>query len=437
MSNRLPASKALQLAMDHTELPEYNPLTFRQPKLMVIRLPGGWRIPFDAFLDGVRLSERVLILFIKDSGELEIEHFDRPGNEVITGFQEHLTEASLISEQETREAIQIRHPQSTIETIEKTLRRRQDSEHQIFWRVVLRDESRRTTHYIGGSEKETAFISDHREHTRGAFSQIGRTRIKPRSFSINLTSVQPLQLPPLLDKHLPLAEIKWNLSRQWTLWVCLAHITEFMNRLGYNGVSPHNLDVEYVVGDNVAEVSTPTVTPILSLSNKGAIAKDVTVLLHELAHVIEWFFFTRPPQHLDLADTLILEQLLGIQEGFADYLSATLLFVGETINIGALSQAPKLQRPVDAIPFEPLDNKPHTLGRQWASLLWSIREEVGADVANFAIMGAHLRPLGNTLLTNPFAFYLSAIQFWAEQFPGTWVSPAGMWDDLKQQHALS
>jgi hypothetical protein len=208
-------------------------------------------------------------------------------------------------------------------------------------------------------------------------------------------------------------------------------------------------------------------------------ALDSSVVLHELGHVLWLSTFARPPELLMEARTPeTIELLKGIEEGFCDYLAASILnedaeeptgqvYLGKVIDqvlaprnppqngtngngangVHAFRSAAAL-RIVSGDAITPMQGAPlrYEICRQWANLLWDMRGRfrVAAGKAeqsdvlktiNKVILEAHLMPttLPETFTTpEPLGCYLDVLRRCAERR----ALPPIDWIGLANKHGI-
>jgi hypothetical protein len=226
-------------------------------------------------------------------------------------------------------------------------------------------------------------------------------------------------------------------------------MSHWLRALGYNAIGPENVDILFdppspTVQRDGAACDTVNGTPVLGFQVGERWAEDPSIVLHELGHALWLLLFTRRPVSID--GKAYADEQIGIEEGFADYVAATLLertaqppIIGGGLPAGVGGHY-RLPRLIDTQPYRPLDADPHEIGHQWANLLWSVRASIykqtgDVHLADRAILAAHLRPPKITDgVAKPLERYLQSVAVSAAQ---VLVKPLAGLPDISREHGIT
>ena len=399
--------KATAAAIQTIQSPTFSQYDLSPATSLPLRLPDGWRFPYNAFREAFRMQQTMLILFVDDRGQVEVEWDDLalspvppvpgpppilpPPPPVVQG-PPPLPPLSLVLEQ-----VRAKYPDARVETTEAVWDAQDRT--RLCWRVGLMRGVVRFTVLVWGAADALRF-SERASNTKSASGS---------DFSLGAATCEDGELTVNLHDH-------ESLRALWTIWSCMAQVAEFTQALGYGDFGPHNVRVELV--DSDAETPGAAFDPVrgvptISFLRKGGWTEDLTIILHEMGHALWSLLFTRSPRHLKLENN---KPLLGIEEGLADYFAATQLSAGQAMDIGGrldpqAARVYKLPRTINGKFAAPDSDDPHEIGKQWANLLWNFRTQVGAQDADRVIIGAHIKPrVGASPPDNPLACYLQSLK---------------------------
>ena len=430
-----------------------------------LRLPGGWRIPFEVSLRQERISEWLLILFVSDDGSIEIESDTITrvsGNAELYQTAKERAAPELPPLEDVKQALAKSYPvydmaDYIIETTEPVwLLAEQNPKGELtrYWRLILLHRNgTRTVAYAGYKSDHATrgmiaqvelqaalpiFVSEPQIRARRIAHQwtLGRTKFRHKQgyLAVNLKGLIG-QGDGESSAH----------SSLWTIWSCIFALREHTELLGYAGVDLHRVMIEIVeLSHETAKFDHSDKIPIITLPRKGGWPEELTIILHEFGHALWWLLYTRSPK--TVRDPRHAHILDGIQEGFCDYVAATLVAGPRTrkyVRIGRhlVERAHGLPRHIggcqpDRLPaFSSLTNQAgvHDIGLKWANFLWAIRAKLGHRDADRVILRAHLKPLqASDAPTEPFAAYVQSLEHTAEFFQ----IPLGDWDTLVFEHGL-
>lgn len=463
----IPQDEALTKAKDFLRTTQaYADFNFQAAaKLRLPGLPGGWRIPFDVSLRQERISEWLLILFVSDDGSIEIE-LDTitrvSGNAELYQTAKDRAAPELPPLEDVKQALAKSYPvydmeDYIIETTEPVwLLAEQNPKGALtrYWRLILLHRNGTRAVAYAGYKSEPAtrgaidqvdlhaalpiFVSEPQIRARHIAHQwtLGRTKFRPKQgyLAVNLKGLIG-QGDGESSAH----------SSLWTIWSCIFALREHTELLGYAGVDLHHVKLEIVdLSQGTAKFDHSDKIPIITLPRKGGWPEELTSILHEFGHAFWWLLYTRSPQTVrDLSHAQILD---GIQEGFCDYLAATLVAgprPRKDVRIGHhLTEPVKgLPRHIDGRQPERLpafhklncQTEIHDIGLKWANFLWAIRAKLGHQDADRVILRAHLKPLlAGDAPTEPFATYVASLKNTAEFFQISLVD----WGTLVREHEL-
>lgn len=372
-----------------------------------LELPDGWRFPFDLFVEGIRVRQAILILFIdRTSGAITpevdntaqiaalerqvLQSSERPALDAKqyppTGAPWRQTNASFAKIAE-RVRAELKDADVEIETAERVWDR-YENRLVLAWRFGLRRGLARTRLLV----PLDAEASPAREEPSDTARSAGRWSLDGATFGRGRLSVR-----------LPRGDAEAR--ARWAVWSCMASTSSWLRALGYNAVGPENVDVLFdpasaAVQRDGAACDRVNGTPVIGFRLAERWAEDPSIVLHELGHAIWFLLFARQPASIDEAHR---QDQVAVEEGFADYVAAAQLersglprTIGGGLRRGVGKQY-RLPRDVEARPYAPADGDPHEIGHQWANLLWDVRERVLAqtqdlNAADRAVLAAHLRP---------------------------------------------
>lgn len=402
-----------------------------------LQLPMGWRFPFNSFVSGFRVRHTMVILFVDKQGNVGVE-WDDYARQQAEDKAERLekvleeTRPTLSPLSDALNEVQSKYPEAQIETVEAVLDDTVEGKPEVLlhWRVGTVEGIRRSVLMVSGPPGVLDVVEAKRLYKSFASAEWELDRAK---YADDKLAIDLKNLPEGLE----------YLRGQWTVWSCMARVTEFMQGLGCSEIGPHNVRVEHVASDaetRGAEFEIVNGVPTVSFLRRGGWAEDLSIVLHELGHALWYLLYTRPAKHIDIEK--YKAEWSGVQEGFADYLAATLLAKdSEAVEIGSSldpqeARLYNLPRPIDGQPpGPPSSDDPHEIGRKWANLLWDFRSSpVGQNDADRVILAAHIKPrVGDQAPDEPMACYFQSLKktaaFMNVRFDG--------WDDLAQKHGVA
>lgn len=452
--------EAIPLATERVQSPAYQRYGLALASRLPLRLPTGWRFPYDSFAGSFRVRHSMLILFVSDEGVVSEEwnDFERdPHQEALHTLYEELAAApppNLPPLQTVLPNVMDSHPGAVVESIEAVWAINEEGEPDLYWRLGLIEGIYRYVVVIGRDQKATLDRGNrvpYLQKTLRSLSvarkwDLGRARFRRQSG--NLT----VKIRDLLD----VAQDQEHLRSQWTVWCCMARAAEFVEGLGYGEFGPHNVRVEYLASDALvdgAAFDTVRGAPTISFLRGGGWAEALSIVLHELGHALWTLLYTRPPAVLDT--NAHARELEGIQEGFCDYFAAALLSKnnGPVVIGGELAEATasryQLPRPVDGRPFtDPTlanvtNADAHVIGRKWANFLFNARQAaqqqgMAGRTADGLILRAHTKPLlpnGGIDPLTPMHCYLASLRETAVTLNLPFAD-ANFWQDLAARHHI-
>jgi hypothetical protein len=412
-----------------------------------LRMPEGWRIPFELWIDTFRLRRTMLIYFVPDQGDPFLEWEDSV--EEVSKW-DRTSPPRLLPFRDAIEIIQNKYgPAIDIENIEVAWL--PGIAPQLVWRFGFRVGQMR---YAASVDGVGAITEEIKSSFVAAMStmKLGKTKIGAKKLAVTFDAPSK------------------QISRQrayWIIWSCLDLACTFMREQGYANIFPDGIDFEVVddltdlpIGGEErvigAATSTPNGIPTITLLSRDGWSQDPTIIFHEIGHGVWNFLFARQPRKFSLPPTLsasrkieqetrMNDKLSGIQEGFADYFAATLLYHDQAVKISKLSRVPKELRDAKILP-RTVTEKPFLLpnahpgkyhfAQQWAHLLWDVRKHVGSTQATPIILRAHLGPFppdGDATLPNePLRCYFEQLKRSAQHWAVTLD-----WEDLAKRHGIS
>ncbi|MCB8968498.1 MAG: M36 family metallopeptidase [Ardenticatenaceae bacterium] len=426
-----------------------------------VRLPTGWRFPYDSFAGSFRVRHSMLILFVADDGTISEEWNDfltEPHQDALHTLYNELAATpppNLPPLQTILPRVMESHPGAYLESIETVWAINEAGNPDLYWRLGLIEGIYRYVVVVGRDETATLDRTRARvpylQKTLRSLSAVpkwdlGRARFRRQSgnFTVNIGDL--LNVGPGRE----------HLRSQWTVWCCVAQAAEFVEDLGYGEFGPHNVRIEYLASDasvDGAAFDTVRGAPTISFLRGGGWAEALSIVLHELGHALWSLLYTRAPAVLDVVAHA--NELEGIQEGFCDYFAATLLSKnnGAVVIGGELAAATAsryhLPRLVDGHPFtdaalaDMTSADAHLIGHKWANFLFNVRLAVQqrggtARVADDLILRAHTKPLlppsgGNPV--TPMRCYLTSLQETAVSLNLPFIDQ-NFWQDLIVRHQI-
>jgi hypothetical protein len=430
-------NQAQKIAADKTKTPPYSEYSLTPTTKLPLRLPFGYRFPYDSYVRDRRLRESMVILFVNDEGGVEVEwdDFEQGGDrDRAKRFRKTLeeTQPDLPSLPDVIDKVQSIHKNAQVEMVEPVLAELGDRDALLHWKVGIVDGIERSTILISGTPDvlDVSEVNQRAKYFASIQWQLGRARYKARMLTVNLRG---------------LLEEQEHLRCYWTVWSCISRIIAFVEKLGYSKVGLQNVYVDRVVADPKAgmgaifEGKAIKGMETVVLVGGGGWDTDVSIILHELGHALWWFLYTRPPRQT--MSEVHKTARNAIKEAFSDYLAATILAGRRRrIEIGAgldpqVAALNKLPRLVDGKPFilSAFESDPHEIGRKWANLLWDFRGRVGQDDADSVIVAAHIKPrVEPDGPDEPMAAYFHSLKNTAA-FLGVDFDD---WDALAQKHHL-
>ena len=395
-----------------------------------LRLPDGWRFPYNSFFGPYRVRRCMVILFVDTTtpepyrATEEWNNFaQQENNDIINKLQQALRPSGDIGI--ALKNLRTRHPDAQIESVEPVWDLAQQP--PLCWRIgiIKVDVEEGLRHYaVLAGMADGHLIGEPELLSIGAVGwRLGVVARQSGSLIVNLDKLT------LVQQH------------HWTMLSCITCANQFVEGLNYSGIGPHNVRVEYV--DMTGRPNTATVrgVPTLTFPYGGGWAQDPSVVLHELGHAWWSLLFTRTPASIK-ADKYGTE-LDGIREGFADYFAATQLANGgKQVTIGQ----GLVDRVLDGKRLD-LPDPPGTydICRKWANLLWDFRLRVeranlvswdkrrGRVAADDVVLGAHIKPrLDGNAPESPLACYFQSLRQAARHL-GVLLSDDD-WTQLEQIH---
>jgi hypothetical protein len=444
--------------------------------LPAIRLPDGWRIPWRWYSDEHRVREKYTIWF-----------YDRETQELTKEWEDN--DSDLASPE-----------------LMNRLRSARTSDPRII-RTWLGTQGYADAD-VEYTEQVLSMVEGQLEpQQRSVIRQgIHRYQVLTREAQSRAISIDPVELPELQHEIKPIstyASGSWDLppiryaggiltAEQtiaaddrfthvcWKASACMLATTRFLTTLGYDGLGPHNLQLEYVYdGDSNlgSATSYPTGRPIISFDRDKNWDEDVSIILHELGHVFWALCYTRPPGNLKVAGKHGSAIIGAIQEGFSDYFAATVIVNSNgfefpnAVSIGgdiprtkknADLRSVSLPRSVTDEPFElatatsHLDDasiiensdfwqgtelKVHLIGNCWSHLLWDFarqaRQQLSKDKIDRIVLQAHIQPVASANQIDIFPSYFQSLKETAEYLTKKISTPLIIdWDLLAQRHRI-
>ena len=417
-------------------------------ELSHIQFPGKYRIPYELYINGLRVRRNLLILEVdRYSGNVTVAFNTFQGKGELIAKAENSSRALLASDFPRQHAaltvFRHEYPSAVLRNLELVINLQADSEQELLcWRFEFEHAALYKTLCFYVNDQYQLTPSDPQVKGRALGWQFRNVKYqsgKRRNDYLQI-NFEHAKL------HNPDAAFLSKQQSEATLSLCLFFLSEWlahhdfsvdMNRIRFRFV-----DVAETGASFHLEGSTPTVkfrrrTSAVDLGTPYSWADDPSVALHELGHALRAMFFVRPrPAIHD-----------GIEEGFADYVAAAVLSrdvasVDSVVKVGifaylktidedllSLSTVPRLinGQPITGANLDHED--PHEVGRIWANFLWACRQAVGAEQADRVILQTHLDPPFTSIPedADAFEYYISAlVDYDAPQYDN--------WAALRQTH---
>lgn len=410
--------------------------------LSPLRLPDGWRFPFEFRVNSLRVRRTMVTLFVQDDKNIIVEADELAKDQRLNGWLNEQKEPERVALRPLKDIrvtkqAELRgilsHPDSAwqVETTEAIYWRKGDAPSAApYWRLGL-VENGMLRHLLWIDQDGAIADQKYASRSSGPIVNLGRStlNLKSRKLSINLGG--------LVDKrrNSPYRDLGY----QWLVWNCMAHMAEVQESLGYLGFQPRHIRMEFSEATNAlpgATYSRVDNMPTISFLRQGGWAADPSVVLHELGHALWEQLYTQPPQTIDTVT--YTKQLEGIQEGFADFVAAMMLNpTNDPVVIGGSVQLAGnnhylLPRQIDGNLDAPHDLPAdwrtsqqvdeHLIGWKWANVLWYLRKSLvdqgdtsldkrqREKQADQVILNAHLRPrVSPSASSEPILCYLEAL----------------------------
>ena len=407
-----------------------------------LRLPDGWRFPFEFRVNSLRVRRTMVTLFVQDDKNVVVEADELARDQALMGWLNEQKEPERVALRPLKDIrvnkqVDIRailsQPDSAwhLETTEAIYWRKGDAPYAVpYWRLGLVENGMRR-HLLWLDQDGAIADQKHTSRSSGSIVNLGRStlNLKNRKLSVNLRG--------LVDKrrHFPYRDLAY----QWLVWNCMAHMAEVQEGLGYHGFQPRHIRMEFSDATNSlpgALYNRVDNIPTISFLRQRGWAADPSIVLHELGHALWEQLYAQPPQTIDTAQ--YTKQLDGIQEGLADFVAAMMLNPGnEPVVIGGSVELEGnndylLPRQIDGnldtpnrLPVDWRTNQrvdEHLIGWKWANLLWYLRgcligqgdtsldESRREKQADQVILNAHLRPrVSPSASSEPVLCYLEAL----------------------------
>lgn len=321
----LDALQVAQAAIQHRYGSEYDVAIVPTP----LRLPDGWRFPFEFRVNSLRVRRTMVTLFVQDDKNVIIEADELAQDQVLKGWLNEQKEPDRVALRPLRDIrvtkqADVRgilsHPDSAwqLETKEAIYWRKGDATHAVpYWRLGL-VENGMLRHLLWIDQDGAVVAQKHASRSSGSTANLGRStfNLKSRKLAINLRG--------LIDKRRKFPYR--DLGYQWLVWNCMAHMAEVQESLGYLGFQPRHIRMEFSEATNSlpgAMYSRVDNLPTISFLRQWGWAADPSIVLHELGHALWEQLYAQPPQTINTVT--YTKQLDGIQEGFADFVAAMML----------------------------------------------------------------------------------------------------------------
>jgi len=409
--------------------PDLNLKAIRPKRILFpIEMPGGYRMPLDIYLDGVRIRGVMLILFHKTgSSDIQVEWND------LEQRPETLEKLRTKRETNRDRRITINQLEAYLhEHYKKPLRQRKlrvtfyeevwsdveyNGKYRMCWRLSMVnawEQSFNTLIYDDGKQLRLNWLQA-RAHRAVPRWKLGYISCREAHFSIRIAK-RILEAQKILEER-----------GVWTIWSCFVSLRDFLAALGYKKFDLYDIDIRQN-NQNTDVAKTTCVNGIPQIrfyvGPDVAWSTDVSVVLHELGHALMMLLFVRPPSNIignDDEDHVVE----GIEEGFCDYLAAAVLkgngnnhWFGSAIAL-QLKNADTTKAKQDiktlglprSVTTRALkkdtelkgDELKYYLGQRWSHLLWDYRSRAlkaqnSESAINEVILSAHLCPLVDTVL---------------------------------------
>lgn len=453
----------IQAKMIQDILPnEYAPITLDLTLLCPIRFPNGWRFVCHREIDNVRVGSDEVILFVHTPA-------GQPGADQIALVEEEWKliqspvgrlsgppAARALSLQDALKKVAEQNPDAVIETTERIWNYPMGETPGLGWEIGILKPSGRQVIRIAPADGDRLYVEQMERPKLNLVSPHG-------DWSLSGMHCTDESLVITFDQ----SQRRFKTRNYLTVWSCMAHVSEFLENLGYGGIDLQKVEIEYT-----NRVSTPELTmdrpksrATISFPEQGLWSQDISVVLHELAHAVWELSYARPPMGIDAGADEI--ELKGLQEGFADYLAATQIAgavaslarhgqepavrIGEVLDLApGMALDLRLPRDIDGQPVEISAAETlikHIIGKRWANCLWDLRRRIGAAQADALILLAHLKPprddASMAAPQKPLPWYFAALRATAAFIPQLygqldWQRLATVdWDDLQQRHHIA
>ncbi len=450
---------AIALAQETIQSDKFRQYGLKLSPKLPIRLPGGWRFPYDSFAGPFRVRHSMIIFQVSDDGKVWQEWNDFDQNPHIEELDDLFIDSiekplpTLPPVQDVLPEIMAEHSDAIIETSEAVWVIGEDGKPDLAWRIGLVKGIERFTVVRTKGKKATLdrrnnlvpFLGRTRLSKSAAKRwDIGRARFRPRSGNVTIR----------IKELLKIGEEKEYLRNQWLVWACMAHMAEFVEGLGFNEFGPHDIRVEFLASSVSVEGAAFNIVqsiPTISFLRGEGWAEASSIVLHEFGHALWAILYARPPIGID--SKRYEQELDGIQEGFCDYLAATLLSRNnKPVIIGgelkrAIANRYKLPRIIDGIPIVDPDladmssADEHLIGHKWVNFLFDLRQALqdkgqSIETADCLILRAHLTPLPGVKIGPPMESYLDSLKKTAENINLTSIEINNIWQPLAEKHAI-
>lgn len=414
-----------------------------------VRLPGGWRICYEASINHRRIQNRMIILFVADD----------PTSPVITDWDDFAADSKIKAalEESRSRSIDVRegifdmaysnvinaYPGAAIESYEAVWNADVPGQNgSLFWRFIIRQ----------GLSRYSVLVSSE--------GQICNQKPKSTYVGMDSWSMGPIafsdngQLTVDLHATVSVRDLHYT---NWKVWSCMHTATAFLEALDFNEIGPHNLHIQYLQTDNPklgATFNYPQGIPLISFARSLKWANNLGVVLHEIGHAVLYIHNTRPIAHLNLADNHVNKTIQGISEGFADFFAATLCssaaFATSFLFGDHLEQSKDsgLPRCVSAKPYRVEKNlanlsmallsslEIHEIGAAWSCILWDFcarAVEIFPKQIHRTVLTCHIRPSSNLQYPNVFGAYFQSLK----ESASSYIPPtAALWDQISTTHGI-
>lgn len=447
---------AQDMAQAHVK-EKYGDFVLTQATVLPIRLPNGWRFPYDLYVGPFRVRHLMLILFVSDQGTLDVEWDDFADGKYAEAVKNMNTVVACLqslpddfpSAQEVRSRVTDEEPDAVVESTELVWALDEKVEMVLRWRVGLIKGILREVRMVGPKGAQTldrrGNLVDDGESQPCSLRvapdwNLGNARFRQRSGNLTIKTKGTDKSPTTLHS-------------QWRVWCCMAHVAEYLAKLGYGEFSPHNVHIEFLSSDvKGAAFATVNGVPTITFSRDRGWDRSLSIVLHEMGHALWSLLYTRPPKILENEAVSEVERE-GVAEGFCDYFAAALLSENNApVGIGGeLKPQPKLYRlprMVDGDVFQvssvPDSDPParYLIGQKWANFLFDLRrviynEKIGTlQEADRLIFQAHLKPvvLNPPNPITPMSVYAASL--WETAVAQNIPLPEETWKALINKHSV-